>query len=172
MTVRRGTTALITLGLAGGQVLALATPQKWDTLVGNSPFPSPPAIAPSAETQTALEFRGVVIEDGEPLFSIYDPAARRAIWVRLNESGSAFAVQSYDADLASVVVQYKERVQKIALKQAKILLLALPPPPVPTALNPRAAASADTLEGDESPRPAVSAEEISRRRTLRIQSAR
>jgi len=171
MTVRRGIAAFIILGLAHGRLLALMAPAKWDSLTGNSPFPSPPAAA-SVAADAGLEFRGVLVDGGEHLFCIYDPSARLSRWVGANEPGNPFTVQSYDADQATVAVQYGGRVLSLALKQAKVVLLVQNPPPAQPAPLPPPAASVGTAGVEESSRLTAAVEEIRRRRTLRIQATR
>lgn len=172
MTVRRGIAAFIILGLAHGRLLALMAPAKWDSLMGNSPFPSPPPAAASVAADAGLEFRGVLVDGGEHLFCIYDPSTRLSRWVGANEPGNPFTVQSYDADQATVAVQYGGRVLSLALKQARVVLLVQNPPPAQPAPIPPPAASAGASGVEETSRQAAAVEEIRRRRTLRIQATR
>ena len=114
-----------------GVVAAPAQAPALDTLVKNSPFgntPSPNAAAGNADT--ALEFRGVFVDAGEPFFSLYDVAGRRALWVGLKEPGNPFVVQAYDEAKGTVVVEYQGRTLTISLKQAKVVTL----PPAAIAL--------------------------------------
>lgn len=172
MTVRRGIAALIILGLAHGRLMALMAPAKWDSLTGNSPFPSPPPAVANAAVEAGLEFRGVLVDDGEQLFCIYDPSTRLSRWVAANEPGNPFTVQSYDADQATVAVQYGERVLRLAMKQARVVLLVQNPPPAQPAPVPPPAASAGTAGVEETSRLTAAVEEVRRRRALRIQAAR
>ena len=163
-----------------GVVAAPAQAPALDTLVKNSPFgnaPSPNAAAGNADT--ALEFRGVFVDAGEPFFSLYDVAGRRALWVGLKEPGNPFVVQAYDEAKGAVVVEYQGRTLTISLKQAKVV--TLPPAAIATVTPgtpgaPGTAAPSATVVGaagtppDEAVRLAQIAEEIRRRRAIRAQA--
>src|SRR5882757_7073184 len=89
-------------GILGGVAIACGTagypaPSNLDSLVKNSPFGAAPA-APGVVGDTALELRGVLRDQGEYFFSLYDPATHSSLWVGLNEPGNPFTVQRYDRD--------------------------------------------------------------------------
>ncbi len=166
----------VLLGL--GAVAASAaddTKPSLDSLVKNSPFGS--ATSPAAPGMEAggLEFRGVIVDNGEPLFSFFETANRQSNWVKLNESGAPYTVQSYDAENQSVKVLYRSQPLTLTLKRAQIIVQAPPPPmAVPAAggapaVSPTAVVNPSAPSADEAARLAQVAEEIRRRRALRSQ---
>ncbi|RXK54914.1 hypothetical protein ESB00_03180 [Oleiharenicola lentus] len=164
-------------GLAAVAVFA-AEPAKpsLDSLVKNSPFGSATSPgAPGMESGT-LEFRGVIVDNGEPLFSFFEPANRQSQWVKLNEAGAPYTVQSYDPDTQSVKVLYRGQPLSLALKRAQIIVQAAPPAPMPApggapGASPTAVVNPAAPSADEAARLAQVAEEIRRRRALRNQGA-
>jgi hypothetical protein len=113
-------------------------------------------------------------ERGEPFFSLYDTAARRGMWVGLNEPGQLITVLSYDADKGVVAVEYQGRSFSIALKQARVIAPAVAVGPVPGAAAPANTAAPQAIAGqiapEEAARLAQITEEIRRRRALRAQA--
>jgi hypothetical protein len=172
MTVRIAPVQMV-LGLMMGLAVARAAPVPLDSLLRNSPFTPPAAAQNGPAVETALEFRGVLVDRGEHFFSIYDPSARSGMWVGLNEAGNPFTVQSYDAEKTTAAVQFRGRVLNLALKQAKVTSLPAQAGPVPLPTNgpgPQPTVNASP-QGDEAARLAAVAEEIRRRRALRAQSS-
>lgn len=148
-----------------------------DALPGPSPFLPPAGETGAAPTpDAALELRGVVSNNGETLFSIYDPAKHTSEWVHLKENGHGFVVSNYDATHDTVSVAYQGRTLTLALHTAKVASapatqpasLVSPPPPAPqpiggpVVLNPTPA--------DEKRRLEAIAAEVNRRRMLRQQA--
>lgn len=169
----------ITLPAAFAAAAGLA---RADALPGPSPF-LPPAADSSAAAPTpdaTLELRGVVTNDDETLFSIYDSNRHSSDWVKLKENGHGFVVKSYDAARDTVTVDYQGRTLTLALHTAKVVSapvtlparqpanLTSPPPPAPqpiggpVVLNPTPA--------DEKRRLEAIAAEVNRRRMLRQQA--
>lgn len=146
-----------------------------DSLLQNSPFGGPAAVAGGARTDAPLEFRGVLVEGGEKFFSIYEAASHSSLWVGVNEPGNPYKVQGYDSVKGIVTVEYKGGLVTLPLKQAKVLVLA------PTAPPPGGAPAAGGPVGPGGPvnvtttnpggDPAKLIEEIRRRRALRQQAA-
>ncbi len=153
-----------------------ASPVNLDGLVSSPPFNGPTAAAPiAASNDAALEFRGVLVERGELLFSLYDSSSRSSLWVGMNEPGNPYVVRSYDSNAASVAVQFQGRTLTLLLKQAKVVAMAqaAPQPPAvatqsPANTPPNATPQASATEAT---RLAAVADEIRRRRALRQQAA-
>lgn len=138
------------------------------------PHGQPDAVAPTENAP--LELRGILQDNGETLFNVFNPAGRQSFWVKLNEPGQNFSVTSYDGS-DSVSLSYQGRTLNLALQKARIAPLAAPAPlpvpaPAPAAaqagrpaapqvpvLNPTAADDATRLESI--------AAEVRRRRLLR-----
>lgn len=170
MTGRVFTTAMI-LGLmpALPATPAWAAPTNLDSLVSNSPFNPVASTTAGPVAETALEFRGVLVDRGETFFSLYDPSARTSMWVGLKEPGNPFTVQSYDAAKGLVQVEYRSRTLSLVLKQAKVVALGSNP----AAGGPATGTPATVAPGanpNEATRLAAVAEEIRRRRALRAQA--
>jgi hypothetical protein len=107
-------------------LMVLARPLAADSsLLENSPF-LPPNVSGAAGAGSApLELRSVVREGGEYEFSLYDTAKRQSTWVKLNEPGHDFVVKAYDPANESVTVEQQNRTYKLALKEVKIVPLAV-----------------------------------------------
>src|ERR1700694_153274 len=108
------------LGPAG----AASTPDRFGGLLANSPFGSPRAGAPGSGTSEPLEFRGVLEENGNRIFSIYETATHRSNWVDLNDPVNEFSVKDYDAAHDSVTVEFQGNPLKLALKRAAPVVAA------------------------------------------------
>jgi len=148
---------------------AWATPAQLDSLVSNSPFNPVASTTAGPGAETALEFRGVLVDRGETFFSLYDPSSRTSMWVGLKEPGNPFTVQSYDAAKGLAQVEYRGRTLPLALKQAKVAaLVSNPVAGGPAAGTPPSVAPA--ANPNEATRLAAVAEEIRRRRALRAQA--
>jgi len=154
---------LASLALGAGRAAAA------DALAPSSPF-LPPAAAGAPAENTPLELRGILVDQGGYLFSIYDPVRHTGTWSRLNETGHDFVVRTHDAGRDEVTVDYQGRVLTLPLHAAKVAAAGGAPagggPAVgagPTVvLNPTAA--------DEAARFNRVKEEIARRRARREQA--
>lgn len=161
-------------GLAAVAVFA-AEPAKpaLDSLVKNSPFGSAASPGAPGMESGALEFRGMIVDNGEPLFSFFETANRQSQWVKLNETGAPYTVQSYDPESQSVKVLYRNQPLTLTLKRAQIIVQAAPPMVTPapgaTGPSPTAVVNPSAPSADEAARLAQVAEEIRRRRALRSQ---
>ena len=102
----------------------LAAPANLESLLQNSPFGNPAGAAAGVRPDATLEFRSVLLDRGEPFFSLYEASSHSSLWVGLNEPGNPFKVQGYDRDKATVTVEYQSRTLTLPLKQAKIVALA------------------------------------------------
>ena len=164
--------------LALGAVLGLASGQaasQLDSLVANSPFGSAKSgQAADAAGNQPFEFRGVLEENGQQLFSIFDTATKRSRWVGLNAASDDFVVKSYDADARSVSLEQHGRLLALTLKSGPRVAQNMPPSmspgmqagayPQPGQILPNG-----TAKGPEAQRLQQIAEEIRRRRALRQQ---
>lgn len=123
-----------------------------------------------------LEFRGVFSDAGESFFSLYDAASRRATWVGLKEPGNPFVVLAYDEAKGVIEVEFQGQVRSIGLKQAKVTALPAAPMPSGPASPPQGNAVVVTPAltpvppADETARLVQIAEEIRRRRAMRVQA--
>ncbi len=164
----------VLLGLVAVAVFAAeATKPALDSLVKNSPFGSATSPGAPGMESGALEFRGMIVDNGEPLFSFFETANRQSQWVKLNEAGAPYTVQSYDPDNQTVKVLYRNQPLSLTLKRAQIIVQAAPPMVTPapgaTGPSPTAVVNPSAPSADEAARLAQVAEEIRRRRALRSQ---
>lgn len=89
-------------------------------LLKNSPFVAPPPPpAPPVNAPTTLELRGVLVDRGEFLFSIYDKTARSSRWVTLNEAGLPYVIERYDSVTGQAVISHRGKLHTLALPVAK-----------------------------------------------------
>jgi hypothetical protein len=161
---------LIALMGAGSLRAQAPAPTGLDALLTNSPFGQRASDNGATAPGAALELRGVIVDSGEVLFSLFDPAAKASRWVGLNEPGNPFTVRSYDSAKGEVKVAYQGRDIVLGLKQATVIALAAPPVAVPiSSVNPPPNAASGP-PNDEAVRLAQIAEEIARRRALRAQA--
>jgi len=170
--------------------LATQEEPELDRLATNSPFGSkseaPIIAAPTGNA--GFEFRGVMAEPGGYLVSVYVTAAKRAVWVSLNESAGVFVARSYDPDRQVLDIEYQGQVISLPLTQAKIQTMAmvktpsapLPPastttaasPPARPTVSPSGAAPAvATTNETEAARLAGIVDEVRRRRAARPSQA-
>ena len=181
---------LIIAALLSGSLLhpaaALAAPANLESLLQNSPFGNPGAAGGGTRPDATLEFRGVLLDRGEPFFSLYETSSHSSLWVGLNEPGNPFKVQGYDRDKGTVTVEYQSRTLTLPLKQAKIVALTpvLPAGPNPNMPGNSSGPMPTGTPGTGGPQPMVGsgspsedaarlsaiADEIRRRRALRQQS--
>lgn len=137
----RSTFCLLPLLLAG--LPAAVAASEWQSLLGNSPF-GQAAAAPAENVATGdFEFRGVVQEEGVYLVNLYNPTTKTSQWLAVNGKAPGVEVQAYDAVAEKVQINQAGRTLTLPLKQARVALVAAPPPP---ADNP-----APTAEGQEGP---------------------
>lgn len=132
---------LLPLLLAGLPAMAYAT--DWQALLGNSPF-GQVAAAPAENVATGdFEFRGVVQEGGVYLVNLYNPTTKTSQWLEVSGKAPGLEVQAYDAVAEKVQINQAGRTLTLPLKQARVALVAAPPPPTE---NP-----APNVEGQEGP---------------------
>jgi hypothetical protein len=164
-------------------------PDALDELIRDSPFlPAGGPTVPATEAGT-LELRGVLIEDGHFLFSIYDQGSKESKWVRLGERGAPFVARSFDHQNDVLTVDYQGRSVALKLPPARVTGLALPggpqgqnPAPLPSPQEaarpvqpqpPTAQAPAPSvppnLKPEEAQRLQSMADEIRRRRQMQSQ---
>lgn len=95
------------------------------TLLESSPFLPPSTAGGAAQEASPLELRSILRSGGDFEFSLYDPAKKLSTWARLNEPGHDFVVKAYDPEKEIVTVERQSRTYKLALKEAKIVALAV-----------------------------------------------
>jgi hypothetical protein len=110
-----------------GVVMLTLSAQAASGLLENSPFLPPGAVAGVALQAAPLELRSIVKSDGQFEFSLYDSARKQSTWVRLKEPGHDFLVKAYDAANGLVTVEQRSRTYTLALKEARIVPLAMIP---------------------------------------------
>src|SRR4051812_3251591 len=93
-----------------------------ENLSRSSPFvASNGQSSPVATTENSpLELRGIVISPNGNLYGLFDPVKRQSGWVKVNETGNAYTVRSFNASNESISVEYEGRTLTLALKAAKI----------------------------------------------------
>ena len=165
--------ASVCLLTALSPAVASNTPDKFGGLLANSPFGSLRTGAPGSGAAEPLEFRAVLEENGNRIFSIYDTATHQANWVDLNDPVKEFSVKEYDAEHASVTVEYQGKTMTLALKRAPAVAQVAPQIPPP---GPNGAVAPGNFAGGPGGPTAVDQqriqqiqEEIRRRRALRSQ---
>jgi hypothetical protein len=168
--------ALISLSLCLAAAFRLAgatvQPDKINGLLNNSPFgQSRTGATAGSGTNDPLEFRAVLEDKGGMMFSIYDTAAHRSIWVQLKDSANGFAVNEYDAARESVTVDFHGRSLILPIKRAPAVAQT-PRPNAPGALgggpSSNQAGQAGLTPVDQQRMQQIQ-EEIRRRRALREQ---
>lgn len=101
---------------------------EWDSLLDNSPFGQ--VTAPVENVNTGdLEFRGVVQEEGVYLVNLYNPTTKTSQWLEVSGKAPGVEVQAYDAVAEKVQISQAGRTLTLPLKQARVALVAAPPPP-------------------------------------------
>jgi len=96
-------------------------------LLENSPFLPTSQAAAAAQQPAPLELRSIVKEGGQYEFSLYDSAKKRSTWIRLNEPGNDFLVKAFDPANNAITVEHHSLTYTLALKEARIVPLSLPP---------------------------------------------
>ncbi len=153
--------------------VALAGPsEKMSGLLTNSPFGSAKAgVINSNANGEPFELRAVL--EGK-VFSIYETATRRSIWVELNDPVDGFSVKSYDAAKENIAVDYQGKIITLAIKRAPAVAQAIQQPVAVPGSN------GMVMPGSNAPVPGAPTsvdqqrmqqiqEEIRRRRALRSQ---
>lgn len=189
-------------GCLPGVLAVWATVAAAQDLHTDSPFlpedyqqgPAAPPEPPKASPLDKLELRSVSVMGGVQHFSLYDTAASKGFWIKLNETVQGVAVSDYNKPDGSVLVRSGGFTRRLKLKEAKIIALAVPPPSAPPAAGQAPATTAAagapnmttgtaTLQGGSGPainnlsddevraRMQKVAEEIRRRRAMRREMA-
>ena len=99
-------------------------------LLSNNPF-LPPSwgkeVQPSGKTSSSrpssalgreLEFRGYIVIDGVPYFSIFDKTQNRGQWYLVDEGSERFDVVRFNSRKPSVTVQSGNHVEELELESA------------------------------------------------------
>ncbi len=157
-----------------------ATPPTIEGLLSNSPFGTVASSTAGARANQPLEYRGIMVENGAPYFSIFEVSTHSSAWVGLNESGNPFTVKSYDDTKDQVTVDYHGQTIIVPMKVAKVVALAMPPPvqvgaggpgpvPMPGPVVGQSPNGGGNTPAEEAARLSAVAEEIRRRRALRAQ---
>lgn len=101
---------------------SVAPPDPLDALVKNSPFlpASGASRAAAAGEGGPLEFRSVVFERGQFVFSIYDQASKQSKWIKLGPGETPFIARSYDREHDTLSLDYQGRSQVLKLQAGHI----------------------------------------------------
>ncbi len=169
-----------TPGLLSLLVLALLAPRAsaadLQTLIARSPFA--PAGGPQLNLgdapaeQSTLEFRGLVIDESGPSYSVFDASQNRGFWIREGGDGP-LRVRSYNAQESLLEVEQNGRATKLQLKRASVQNGAAPAPRPVAAVQP--AGGQPGAVGPSNPdgrRLEAVAAEVRRRRALRNAAAK
>jgi hypothetical protein len=121
--------AALLLPLAGNAARAEGA-----ALTTESPFVVQGEVAggPGAQAASAIEFRGIMSQDGVLYFNLYDVAKRKGTWVTVNEPGpQGWVVRSHElaGDNEQVTVEGGGRTQRLPLakpKAGKLVVAAQP----------------------------------------------
>ncbi|MSU45848.1 MAG: hypothetical protein EXS42_01650 [Lacunisphaera sp.] len=144
--------------------VARNTPDKLGGLLANPPFGLSRTGAAGSAAAEPLEFRAVLEENGNRIFSIYDTSTHQSNWVDLNDPVKEFSVKEYDAEHASVTVEYQGKLLKLALNRAAPVAAA----PLPGSAVPPTNRMAQVTQKPVAPQQLQQIqEEIRRRRALR-----
>jgi hypothetical protein len=97
-----------------------------DGLVANSPFMprQEENAAPVVTEDAVVEFRGMITTENGVLYGLYDRSRNKGAWVRENEKGADFVVQSYDATADLVTLNYQGRKLTLPLSASRIAAAA------------------------------------------------
>ncbi len=156
-----------------------------DALVADSPFAAVAGGARAATGETgALEFRGVVFENGQYAFSLYDRGTQQSAWVNIGQTNLPFVARSFDQEHDRLTVEHQGRTLVLELQQGRMSDQGQQqpmagPPPLPTPDQAAQAGSGPRSPEMQPPRPAMNqaesqrlqelADEIRRRRRSPIQ---
>jgi hypothetical protein len=141
----------------------------WQALLGKTPFGQ--ATVTPGSAPGALEFRGVVQEDGMLLVNLYNPATKTAQWVEVNGRQAGLEVRAYDAATDQVQVAQAGRLFTLPLKLARVALVGYAAPV--QLINPADPPAADEAAGlpefmrNLPPDARKLLEEVRRRRAIR-----
>lgn len=159
-----------TLGLTAGRASS-----QLDSLLARSPFEQEKSSRPADAGNQSVEFRGVVEENGERIFSIRDTATNHSRWVTLNDTSSDLVVKSYDAEALTVSLEQNGRTLSLALKSGPRIAQQNVPQPMPrmSAANgqPNQIMPASAAQGPDALRMQQMTAEIQRRRAARQQAS-
>jgi hypothetical protein len=92
-----------------------------EVLVKDSPFLPQASGGPAAGQNGPLELRGVVMERGSYVFSLYDLSSKESYWTGLNESGLPFVARNYDRASETLTVDQGGRTLMLTLAAARTL---------------------------------------------------
>ena len=160
--------------LAAALIIAPGLARGANSLAPTSPFMPPAAVgAPQAENNP-LELRGIMVDDSGYRFSIFDPTRHAGTWARLNEAGHDFVIKSHDVARDVVTLDYQGRVLTLALRNAKVAIVAPQPLNMSGGPQPTPGGGVGPVVLNPSPADEVARfnrvkEEIARRRALREQ---
>lgn len=167
-----------TPGLLSLLVLALLAPRApaadLQTLIARSPFA--PAGGPQLNLgdapaeQSTLEFRGLVIDESGPSYSVFDASQSRGFWIREGGDGP-LRVLSYNAQESLLEVEQNGRATKLQLKSASVQNGAAPAPRPIAAVQPAGQPGAVGPSNPDGRRLEAVAAEVRRRRALRNAAA-
>ena len=147
-----------------------------DGLLNNSPFGAAPKGGQSADVgNQPLEFRAVLEENGQKLFSIYDTATKHSRWLTQNDASGDVVIKSYDEDAHTISLERNGQSLSLTLKSGPRIAQSVQPPMQPgmqpgaVGLPGQSAQQIMAAKGPEAQRMQQIAEEIRRRRALRQQ---
>lgn len=84
----------------------------------DTPEPTKPVIQPQGPISRELEFRGIVQIGGVFQFSIFNKKEQKGYWLKTKESEDGIAVNTYDANSSTIVVEMNGRSERLTLMAA------------------------------------------------------
>lgn len=168
-------TRLCTLWFAGLCLVAVSAARAYAQDLEPSPFLPPGAPqgggpGGSAESTTP-ELRGIMSTPQGTRYCIYDPAKKSSSWSAVNEPGFDFLVKSADPGHNVVFVQQAGRTYRLEMKEARITAMSGGATITIARINPGGVNVAALSPAEEAARLQAVAEEVRRRRQLRMQNA-
>ena len=137
-----------------------------ESLLRNSPFmPSGSAAAVQPTQPGRLELRGILAMGGTPRFTIFDTSNNRAVWLAVGESDGGIRVSAYDPSVEAVTVELDGQSQRLTMKEAQIVNVAVAMPTPSANVMPSQPAAAN-------PVPAANEQEIQERRNRIVEELR
>lgn len=103
---------LLSLGL----VAAAESDGGLEKLLSNSPFAATGGAKPGAPENAPLEFRGMVTEGNERIFSVYSPSTHHSSWLRENETEGLITVKHFNEATSTLSVEYDSKSLSLTIK--------------------------------------------------------
>lgn len=83
-----------------------------------APKPKEPVVQPQGPISREIEFRGMVQINGVYQFSIYNKKEQKGYWLKMNESEDGIAVNEFDENASTIIVNMNGRSERLTLMAA------------------------------------------------------